>query len=70
MLCRGVYDPRRDDADFRRSLVVSGAEQRTAFDLLRKHYPERREIDGLRVQIEGQSPELRQIVAALGAQAL
>lgn len=70
MLCRGVYDPRRDDADFRRSLVVSGAEQRTAFDLLRKHYPQRREIDGLRVQIEGQSPELRQIVAALGAQAL
>ncbi|MDX9664301.1 4-phosphoerythronate dehydrogenase PdxB [Pseudomonas sp. P5_152] len=70
MLCRGVYDPRRDDADFRRSLVVSGAEQRTAFDLLRKHYPQRREIDGLRVQIEGQAPELRQIVAALGAQAV
>ena len=67
MLCRGVYDPRRDDADFRRSLVVSGTEQRTAFDLLRKHYPERREIDGLHVRIEGQSPELRQVVAALGA---
>ncbi|MGE8179524.1 4-phosphoerythronate dehydrogenase PdxB [Pseudomonas fluorescens] len=67
MVCRGVYDPRRDDADFRRSLVVSGAEQRTAFDLLRKHYPERREIDGLRVHIEGESPALRQMVAALGA---
>ncbi|MNV72632.1 Erythronate-4-phosphate dehydrogenase [compost metagenome] len=70
MLCRGVYDPRRDDADFRRSLVVSGAEQRTAFDLLRKHYPERREIDGLKVRIEGDSPALRQIVTALGAQAV
>ncbi|WP_095082257.1 4-phosphoerythronate dehydrogenase PdxB [Pseudomonas sp. Irchel s3h17] len=70
MLCRGVYDPRRDDADFRRSLVVSGAEQRTAFDLLRKHYPERREIDGLKVRIEGDSPALRQIVTALGAQAI
>jgi len=66
MVCRGVYDPRRDDADFRRSLVVSGAEQRTAFDLLRKHYPERREIDGLKVRIEGESPALRQMVAALG----
>lgn len=70
MVCRGVYDPRRDDADFRRSLVVSGAEQRTAFDLLRKHYPERREIDGLKVRIEGESPALRQMVAALGAVAI
>ena len=68
MLCRGVYDPRRDDADFRRSLVVAGAEQRSAFDLLRKQYPERREIDGLNVRIEGDSPELRKIVQALGAQ--
>ena len=68
MLCRGVYDPRRDDADFRRSLVVAGAEQRSAFDLLRKHYPERREIDGLSVRIDGDAPELRQIVQALGAQ--
>ncbi|SEM99548.1 erythronate-4-phosphate dehydrogenase [Pseudomonas sp. ok272] len=68
MLCRGVYDPRRDDADFRRSLVVSGAEQRAAFDLLRKHYPERREIDGLQVRIDGESPQLKQIVTALGAQ--
>ncbi|RON08871.1 4-phosphoerythronate dehydrogenase [Pseudomonas brassicacearum] len=70
MVCRGVYDPRRDDADFRRSLVVSGAEQRTAFDLLRKHYPERREIDGLKVRIDGESPALRQMVAALGATAV
>ena len=67
MLCRGVYDPRRDDADFRRSLVVSGAEQRTAFDLLRKHYPERREIDGLKVRINGESAVLSNIVTALGA---
>ncbi|APC19189.1 4-phosphoerythronate dehydrogenase [Pseudomonas frederiksbergensis] len=69
-VCRGVYDPRRDDADFRRSLVVSGAEQRTAFDLLRKHYPERREIDGLKVRIDGESPALRQMVVALGAVAI
>jgi len=67
MLCRGVYDPRHDDADFRRSLVGSVAEQRAAFDVLRKQYPVRREIEGLKVRIEGASPVLRQIVAALGA---
>ena len=67
MLCRGVYDPRRDDANFRRSLVGNVNEQRAAFDALRKHYPLRREIDGLKVRIEGDSPALQQIVAALGA---
>ncbi|MCP1500787.1 erythronate-4-phosphate dehydrogenase [Pseudomonas migulae] len=70
MLCRGVYDPRRDDADFRRSLVGSVSEQRAAFDGLRKHYPSRREIDGLQVRIEGDSPALQKIVAALGATAV
>ena len=70
MLCRGVYDPRRDDADFRRSLVGNVSEQRAAFDSLRKHYPLRREIDGLQVRIEGDSPELQKIVAALGASAI
>lgn len=67
MMCRGVYDPRRDDADFRRSLVGNVSEQRAAFDGLRKNYPSRREIDGLQVRIEGDSPQLRAMVAALGA---
>ncbi|WP_421547515.1 4-phosphoerythronate dehydrogenase PdxB [Pseudomonas sp. QD4] len=66
-VCRAVYDPRRDDADFRRSLGGTPAEQRSAFDGLRKHYPERREIDGLSVHIQGDSPALQQIVTALGA---
>jgi erythronate-4-phosphate dehydrogenase len=66
-LCRGVYDPRRDDADFRRSLVGDSAEQRLAFDALRKHYPPRREIEGLKVSINGQSDVLARIVQALGA---
>lgn len=70
MLCRGVYDPRRDDADFRRSLVGNVAQQRATFDVLRKQYPVRREIEGLKVRIEGQSPVLRQIVEALGAIAI
>ncbi|AMS13310.1 erythronate-4-phosphate dehydrogenase [Pseudomonas chlororaphis] len=67
MICRAVYDPRRDDADFRRSLVGSVAEQRAAFDALRKSYPPRREIDGLAVRIQGEAPGLQQIVSALGA---
>ncbi|WP_434700983.1 4-phosphoerythronate dehydrogenase PdxB [Pseudomonas sp. D1-36] len=67
VLCRSVYDPRRDDADFRRSLIGTVGEQRSAFDALRKHYPPRREIDSLKVRIEGQSTALQQIVTALGA---
>ena len=67
MICRGVYDPRRDDADFRRSLTGSVAEQKVAFDLLRKHYPERREIEGLPVKINGDDKVLRKLVLALGA---
>ncbi|OUM06505.1 4-phosphoerythronate dehydrogenase [Pseudomonas syringae] len=67
MLCRGVYDPRRDDADFRRSLTGDVASQRLAFDALRKHYPPRREIEGLQVRLEGESEVLAQLVRALGA---
>lgn len=67
MLCRGVYDPRRDDADFRRSLFPDATQQKLAFDALRKHYPPRREIEGLRVAIKGESAALAQLVQALGA---
>lgn len=66
-VCRGVYDPRRDDADFRRSLVGTVQEQKLAFDALRKHYPVRREIEGLQVRIEGESQGLTQMIKALGA---
>ncbi len=67
MLCRAVYDPRRDDADFRRSLSEDVQQQRAAFDALRKHYPPRREIEGLSVSIHGSSPELARLIDALGA---
>lgn len=66
-LCRAVYDPRRDDADFRRSLSNDSAQQRAAFDQLRKHYPVRREIEGLAVRLRGESPQLAQLLSALGA---
>lgn len=67
-LCRAVYDPRRDDADFRRSLVGDTAQRKVAFDALRKHYPYRREIDGLRVHLDGEAPRLAELVRALGCE--
>jgi erythronate-4-phosphate dehydrogenase len=66
-ICRAVYDPRRDDADFRRSLQGDAAMRRAAFDALRKHYPMRREIDGLEVCVKGHAPALVSLVQALGA---
>jgi erythronate-4-phosphate dehydrogenase len=69
MLCRAVYDPRQDDADLRRSLTDNDPQQRQAFDALRKQYPtSRREIEGLRVRLDGYSPDLRRLVAALGCE--
>jgi len=69
-LCRAVYDPRRDDADFRRSLVGDAAQRKAAFDQLRKHYPHRREIDGLQVRLESDAPHLAALVGALGCRVL
>ncbi|MDP2747752.1 4-phosphoerythronate dehydrogenase PdxB [Pseudomonas sp.] len=66
-ICRAVYDPRRDDADFRRSLQGDAAMRSAAFDGLRKHYPMRREIDGLAVCVKGDAPALVSLVQALGA---
>jgi erythronate-4-phosphate dehydrogenase len=66
-LCRAVYDPRRDTADFRRSLQGDPAERRAAFDALRKHYPYRRETDALQVRVSAPSEALTVVVKALGA---
>ncbi|WP_369015672.1 DUF3410 domain-containing protein, partial [Escherichia coli] len=43
------------------------AQRRAAFDALRKHYPPRREIDGLTVSVAGQPAALGQVITALGA---
>jgi len=43
-------------------------EQKLAFDVLRKHYPVRREIEGLQVHIVGESDSLTQMVKALGGE--
>lgn len=68
LLCRAVYDPRRDDADFRRSLLAAPEQRRTAFDQLRKAYPLRREIDGLKVRLPAADPALVAAVRALGCE--
>ncbi|MCQ4287181.1 4-phosphoerythronate dehydrogenase PdxB [Pseudomonas stutzeri] len=66
-ICRAVYDPRSDDAAFRRSLTGKDEQRRNGFDLLRKQYPPRREIEGLHVEISDTQPQLEQLVRALGA---
>lgn len=66
-ICRAVYDPRRDDAAFRRTLSESEDQRRIDFDRLRKQYPPRREIDGLQIDISSEQPQLVQLVQALGA---
>lgn len=66
-LCRLVYDPRRDDADFRRSLQGGEQQRRLAFDALRKNYPVRRELDALKVSAPG---ALQGMLQALGIECL
>ncbi|KJH82684.1 MULTISPECIES: 4-phosphoerythronate dehydrogenase PdxB [Pseudomonadaceae] len=66
-ICRAIYDPRRDDAAFRRSLCEGEEQRRIGFDQLRKQYPQRREIDSLQIQISSSQPQLEQLVGALGA---
>ncbi|AHL75149.1 erythronate-4-phosphate dehydrogenase [Stutzerimonas stutzeri] len=66
-ICRAVYDPRRDDAAFRRSLGEEEEQRRIDFDQLRKQYPPRREIDSLQIEISSAQPQLEQLVEALGA---
>lgn len=69
-LCRAVYDPRSDDAAFRRTLAGEAGERRAAFDRLRKEYPPRRELPGLRVQLGAgaQAAELERMLQALGVE--
>lgn len=69
-VCRAIYDPRRDDADLRRSLVVDEQARKAGFDLLRKRYPVRREIEGLDVQLEGSDEPLSALISALGARVI
>ena len=66
LLCRAVYDPRSDDAIFRLSLQGDAQQRRAGFDRVRKHYPVRREIPDLQVQLSAPSAPLQQMLKALG----
>ncbi|MOA32551.1 Erythronate-4-phosphate dehydrogenase [compost metagenome] len=61
-----MYDPRLDDAAFRRSLLGDAEARRAGFDALRKHYPMRRELPELTVRVAAQAKRLRRQLAALG----
>lgn len=57
---RLVYDPYRDDRALRKTLPLAEAEQRLAFDRLRREYPERREYGTLEVAVaEGDGQRLQ-----------
>lgn len=66
VVCRAVYDLRSDDAAFRLSLQGDADQRRTAFDLVRKNYPVRREIPDLQVQLSQPQTQLQQMIKALG----
>lgn len=59
-----VYDIWRDDRAFRQSLDRDAGVQQKNFDLLRRHYPERREYGSL--AISGADPQQRRQLRALG----
>jgi len=69
-LCRAVYDPRRDDSDLRRGLGGDVQARKSSFDLLRKRYPMRREVQGLEVELIGEDAHLRTLITALGARVI
>lgn len=60
-----VYDPRQDDARFRASLIDT-EQQPLQFDLLRKHYPVRREFAAVKLKGVAPGSEIAEQLTALG----
>jgi erythronate-4-phosphate dehydrogenase len=63
---RCCFDPRRDDARFRRSLSLAADERGREFDRLRREYPVRREFSSLKIQLKGTSKSAQDTFRALG----
>ncbi|MDX1754783.1 MAG: 4-phosphoerythronate dehydrogenase PdxB [Marinobacter sp.] len=63
---RCCYDPRGDDAALRRSMRLSAAERREAFDRLRRDYPVRREFSSVKIQLKGSSRSSQDTFKSLG----
>jgi len=63
-----AYDARRDDADMRLLKSLDAEQQRSFFDHLRKHYPERREFAQYQLQLPTEQNELANLLSALDFQ--
>ncbi|WP_281645247.1 4-phosphoerythronate dehydrogenase PdxB [Parendozoicomonas sp. Alg238-R29] len=63
---RMVYDIRRDDMRLRRAVARHPENIAREFDLLRRHYPRRREFSTLCLELEDCSPEVREYLAGYG----
>lgn len=63
---RACYDPRRDDARLRNTMIGSAEERGAAFDRLRRDYPVRRECSSLKIQLKGTSKSLQDSFRAIG----
>ena len=63
---RMVYDIRRDDLRLRRAVATHPDNIAREFDLLRRHYPRRREFSTLCLELEDCSQEVREYLAGYG----
>jgi len=63
-----AYDARRDDADMRLLKSLDAQQQRSFFDHLRKHYPERREFAQYQLQLPTEQNELANLLSSLDFQ--
>ncbi|MDC0662047.1 4-phosphoerythronate dehydrogenase PdxB [Marinobacter sp. SS21] len=63
---RCCYDPRRDDAELRRSMWQDEPHRRATFDRLRRDYPVRREFSSVKIQLKGSSRSSQDTFRALG----
>jgi erythronate-4-phosphate dehydrogenase len=63
---RRIYDIEADDARMRASCVPDPAARATAFDRLRKTYPERREFPHTQLTLRDAAPTLVAKAAGLG----
>jgi len=63
-----AYDARRDDADMRLLKSLGAEQQRSFFDHLRKHYPERREFAQYQLQLPTEQNELANLLSSLDFQ--
>lgn len=65
-LIRASYDIRDDDLRMRPLRQLPNDQRANAFDLLRKHYPERRDFNAIKISLHASSGGLQTTLVALG----